>query len=463
MSWYKEKIFLFISDFLFINAAWTVYYFVRIESGWIPYTSPASFIIPLLAVYFYWVIIFLFAGLYQHWFVRSRFDEFSSVVKAVSLGCFILFFVIFLDDALSDTKAISRFLILIYWGLMIVSVGSGRIFIRSLQKSMLQQGIGLRNTLIIGTGKRGKELEGLVSKFPQLGYKILGFVETGKDAASIQSGSDVLGNIINLEKIIEKNSVTEVLIALEANEKDKLFEIIGYCPPGRVNLKILPDTYEIVSGLARTNQIYGIPLIEVMPEIMSYGSKLFKRIFDVFVSGFLLLVLSPVLTLTALLIKLSSKGTVFYKQLRVGRNGKLFDMYKFRSMYQDAEEYGPEWAGESDTRITKIGRLIRKVYLDEVPQFINVLKNDMSLVGPRPERPYFVELLRKEIPYYYKRLSIKPGITGWAQIKHKYDSSLDDVREKLKYDFFYIENMSLKLDFKIIINTFLVIIFMKGH
>jgi exopolysaccharide biosynthesis polyprenyl glycosylphosphotransferase len=455
----KEKILLALSDFVFINIAWSVYYVVRIESGWIPYTSPATFIIPLVAVYLYWVLIFLFAGLYQHWFVRSRFDEFSSVVKAVSFGCFILFFVIFLDDALTNSKAISRFLILIYWSLMILSVGSGRILIRSFQKSMLQKGMGLRNTLIVGSGKRGKELEDLVRKFPQLGYKILGFINAGKT----KKDSHVLGNITEIESIISKNNVSEVLIALEGAEKDKLFEIIGHCPPGKVNLKILPDTYEIVSGLAKTNQIYGIPLIEVMPEIMSYGSKLFKRIFDVFVSGSLLLVLSPLLILTAVLIKVTSKGTIFYKQIRVGRNGKLFDMYKFRSMYQDAEEYGPEWAGESDPRITKIGRLIRKVYLDEAPQFINVLKNDMSLVGPRPERPYFVELLKKEIPYYYKRLSIKPGITGWAQIKHKYDSSLDDVREKLKYDFYYIENMSLKLDFKIIINTFLVIIFMKGH
>jgi lipopolysaccharide/colanic/teichoic acid biosynthesis glycosyltransferase len=164
-----------------------------------------------------------------------------------------------------------------------------------------------------------------------------------------------------------------------------------------------------------------------------------------------------------LLIKLTSKGPVFYTQERVGRNGRLFNMYKFRSMTKDAEEYGPEWAGEVDPRITRIGKIIRKLYLDEIPQMFNVLKNEMSIVGPRPERPHFVEMLKNEIPYYYKRLSVKPGITGWAQIKHKYDSSLDDVREKLKYDFFYIENMSLKLDFKIMVNTFLVVLFMKGH
>lgn len=456
MSKYKERILLVLSDFFSINAAWIIYYLIRVESGWIPYTAPAAFVIPSLAVYLYWLIFFVFAGLYQHWFVRSRFDEFASVIKTISIGCFILFFVIFLDDAMSDSRAISRYLILIYWGLMIFTVGSGRILIRSLQMTMLQKGIGLRNSLIIGSGKRAKELEILVNKFPQLGYKLSGNVGLGKARGS-------LGVLDNLKEILVSNKISEVLIALEENQKDKLFDIIRYCQESEVNLKILPDTYEIVSGLAKTNQLYGVPFIEVMPEIMPYGSKLIKRVFDIIISLGLLIILSPALLIVIIMIKLTSKGPVFYIQQRVGRNSRIFNMFKFRSMVKDAEEYGPEWAGEKDPRITGIGKLIRKFYFDEVPQLINVLKNEMSIVGPRPERPFFVEMLSREIPYYYKRLSVKPGITGWAQIKHKYDSSLDDVREKLKFDFYYIENMSLKLDFKIMVNTFLVIILMKGH
>ncbi|MBV6479468.1 MAG: hypothetical protein HGGPFJEG_02242 [Ignavibacteria bacterium] len=422
------------------------------------YANPPAFLIPLIVVYIYWLIIFSFAGLYQHWFVRSRFDEFSSVLKAVSAGCFILFFIIFIDDYMDNAPIISRFLILIYWLLMAICVSAGRIIIRSVQRNLLEKGIGLRNTLIVGKGEKAKELKVMTEKFPQLGYKVLGFISLNRNNEK-ESG----WKLSDISEIIKEQEISEILIALETAEKDHLAEIFKYCTEEKVNLKILPDMYEIVSGMAKTNQIYGVPLIEVMPDIMSPAGKLTKRIIDIGISVLTLLILSPLLLIVSFLIKVTSKGPVLYKQIRVGRKGKEFNIYKFRSMVENSEEYGPEWAGEKDPRITKLGRVLRKTYIDEVPQMINVLKNEMSLIGPRPERPFFVEQLKKEIPYYYKRLTIKPGITGWAQIKHKYDSSLEDVRTKLQYDFYYIENMSLKLDFRIMINTIIVIILMKGH
>lgn len=458
MSKTLEKIFLFFSDFIFINLSWIAYYYVRVETGWIPYANPVDFLVPLSVIYIYWLIIFSFTGLYQYWFVRSRFDEFASVVKSVSIGCFILFFLIFIDDTINNAPIISRFLILIYWILTILFVGGGRIIIRGFQRNLLQKGIGLRNALIVGEGEKATNLFEMVSKFPQLGYKISGYVSLEKN-----EDKKFLSSIENVSEAIKQNVISEILIALEPGEKEKLVDVIKFCTGNDVHLMIMPDMYEIVSGMARTNQIYGVPLIEVMPEIMPAGSKLFKRLFDISISLFLLLIYSPLLVLAIILIKLTSKGTVFYKQERVGRNEKTFTMYKFRSMVENAEEYGPEWSGEDDPRITAIGRILRKMYIDEIPQVINVLKNEMSIVGPRPERPFFVDKLKSEIPYYYKRLSVKPGITGWAQIKHKYDSSLEDVKAKLQYDFYYIENMSLKLDFKIIINTIIVVLLMKGH
>lgn len=458
MSKTLEKIFLFFSDFIFINLSWIIYYYVRVETGWIPYANPVEFLIPLAVIYLYWLIIFSFTGLYQYWFVRSRFDEFASVVKSVSIGCFILFFLIFIDDTINNAPIISRFLILIYWILTILLVGSGRIIIRGFQRNLLQKGIGLRNTLIIGEGEKASSLFEMITKYPQLGYKITGFISLEKN-----QDKKYISSIESISDTIKQKEISEVLIALETNQKEKLVDVIKFCTGNDVHLMIMPDMYEIVSGMARTNQIYGVPLIEVMPEIMPAGSKLFKRFFDIFLSVFLLVLYSPLLILAVILIKLTSKGPVFYIQERVGRNEKVFRMYKFRSMVQNAEEYGPEWAGEEDPRITGIGKVLRKMYIDEIPQLVNVLKNEMSIVGPRPERPFFVKKLKNEIPYYYKRLSVKPGITGWAQIKHKYDSSLEDVKEKLQYDFYYIENMSLKLDFKIMINTIIVVLLMKGH
>lgn len=458
MSKFKEKFFLFFSDFIFINLAWLIYYYLRVETGWFKSANTAAFLIPMLVVYIYWLIIFSIMGLYQYWFVRSRFDEFSSVVKAVSLGCFILFFFIFIDDMMRNAPAISRYFILIYWLLMVICTGAGRIVIRSLQRNLLEKGIGLRNTLIVGTGIRAIELNQTVETHRQLGYKVIGNISVEKN-----NDNNVLGSIEQIPEVSKKNNISEILIAVEPYQKEKVIDIIKYCTGMELNLKILPDTYEIVSGMVKTNQIYGVPLIEVMPEIMSPASRFVKRFIDIFLSLLILILFMPFFLLFALLIKINSKGPVLYIQERVGRNGRLFKVIKFRTMYHNAEKELPEWAAINDPRVTAIGRIMRRARFDEFPQVINVLKNEMSLVGPRPERPYFVEQLKAEIPYYYKRMSIKPGITGLAQVKHRYDRSLDDVRVKLNYDFFYIENMSLRLDFKILVNTIIIILLLKGQ
>lgn len=437
-----------------------MYYFIRVESGWISYANTPAFWAPMIAVFVYWVIIFSFAGLYQHWFVRSRFDEFASVFKAVSVGSIILFFAIFIDDMMREAPIISRFIILVYWITMVLCVGTGRVIIRGVQRSLLEKGIGLRNSFIIGNGEKGMELLGFIDRFPQLGYKFSGFISPN---VNYQGDQKVLGKMEDLPSLIKGFGISEILIALEPGEKSKVLDVIKYCSGTEVNLKIMPDTYEIVSGLAKTNQIYGVPLIEVMPEIMSPAATLTKRVIDIFGSVFILLLTLPLTLVSVILIKMTSKGPLLYSQERVGRNGKKFTIYKFRTMVENAEEYGPEWSGPSDPRITKFGRFLRKTHIDEIPQLYNVLKNEMSIVGPRPERPYFVEELKNQIPYYYKRLSIKPGITGWAQIKYEYDSSLDDVKSKLQFDFYYIENMSLTLDLKIILNTIIVVLLLKGR
>jgi exopolysaccharide biosynthesis polyprenyl glycosylphosphotransferase len=466
MSKRKEKLILLLVDFLTINGAWVLYYFIRIKSGWISlYVAEPELLRPLAVVYVYWLLLFLFFGLYRSWYAHSRFDEFATVFKTVTFGTLVLFFIVFVDDTATRSPVHSRLLILIYWFVLLVVVGTGRMAVRSFQRHLLEAGIGVRNSLIVGWSDKARELYDMVKRYPALGYRVIGFVRTDSSrSSSTYRGVPILGSIETIQQTIADHDVREVLIALDSGEHDKLLRVIERCDSQQIGLKIVPDLYDIISGQARTNQIYGFPLIEIMPRLMPAWEKSAKRLIDIVVSLLILLVLLPFSILIAILIRLESKGPIFYVQDRVGKDGKIFKMLKFRSMYHEAEKHsGPVWANRRDPRVTKVGRIIRKAHFDEVPQLVNVLEGDMSLVGPRPERPYFVEQLSREIPIYYRRLRVRPGLTGWAQVKHKYDESVDDVRVKLRYDLFYIENISLRMDMKILLTTIYTVLLGKGH
>jgi len=424
-----------------------------------------EFFIPMLVVYFYWLIIFTFVGMYRTWFAASRFDEMSTLFKASFVGVFVLFFVIFIDDYLHNISSSSRILVFIYWGLFLFFVGVGRLFIRSFQRSLLIKGIGRKNALIVGFNSKGFDVQKQIDEHRALGLDIKGFVSLNDaNVGKANEKINVIGDLSELPDLIEKIDAKEVIIALDKDDRDKLVDIISLCEGKNVGLKIAPDLYEILSGQAKTNQIYGISLIDIMPQLMPEWEKKLKRVMDIFVSLFILLVTLPVTIIVAILIKIDSKGPAFFIQKRCGMNGEVFKIIKFRSMFVNAEEEtGPVWSSKDDPRITRVGKIIRKMRIDEIPQMFNVLKGEMSLVGPRPERPFFVDKLSGEIPFYTRRLKVRPGITGWAQVKHKYDESIEDVKIKLRYDLFYIENMSLRMDFKIILRTIFVVLFGKGH
>ncbi|MGA2624700.1 MAG: sugar transferase [Bacteroidota bacterium] len=452
-----------IVDILTLSLSWTVYYWIRVRSGWFSMAMEPQFWFPMVALCIYWLSVYFVFGLYRSWYTQSRFDELLAVLKATTFGIFVLFFAIFIDDRGTGSPLQSRLLIAIYWALILGGVGGGRLLQHTFHRRLLEAGIGLRRALVVGWTDKARELYDLVYRYPALGYKVVGFVST-EDAEGSHGEVPVLGSVAHLPQIIQQSNVHDILIALDSSEHTRLLDVIAACNAHDVSLKIMPDLYDIISGQARTNQIYGFPLIEIMPEIMQPWERAVKRMIDIAFSFVVLFLGIPLWILVALAIRLESKGTAFYVQERVGKDGKLFKIIKFRSMYDEAEKHsGPVWAEEQDPRVTGVGKIIRRLRLDEIPQLFNVLDGDMSLVGPRPERAYFVEQFSREIPLYTRRLKVRPGITGWAQVKHRYDESIDDVRKKVQYDLFYIENMSLRMDFKILLNTIAVVLSGKGR
>lgn len=465
MSKKVERLLILLTDFLTVNIAFVIFYYLRVQTGLFDLISQPDFLFPLFAVYIYWVIIFTFVGMYRTWFAQSRFDELSTLFKASFVGIFILFILIVYDDYKSGVQTAFPLYIFVYWGIFLLLVSIGRLAVRSVQRNLLIKGIGRRNAVIVGFNQKANELHNTIIKHRALGLDIIGYVAVLKENLNKEyQGIGVLGSVDNLEVVIKEHNIKNVLISLERHHEDTLLEVISKCEGNSVDIKIVPDLYDLISGQVRTSQIYGVPLIDVMPELMPEWEKKLKRLMDIVLSLMLLIITLPITILSSIAIKIDSKGPVFYRQERSGMNNKVFKIVKFRTMIKDAEKYsGPVWSVKGDSRVTTIGRLLRKTRVDEIPQVYNVLKGDMSFVGPRPERPFFVEKLSQEIPLYKRRLKVRPGITGWAQVKHKYDENIEDVKAKLRYDLYYIENMSLRMDFKIIFRTIFVVLFGKGH
>ncbi len=418
-----------------------------------------------VALALFWIVMFLIAGMYRERHADSRIDEIVSLTKVVTVGVLILVFSIFVD-ILEAGGSLSIFAS--YWISVLGMVTTGRVTVRSIQKALILRGFGTHRALVVGWREKVDRLYRDVAKYPAAGIQIVGAVRLKpKDDQLIDQESDDDEDIYAIEQLpdlIDDLHVRDVLIALGSQDHTELSEVLRLCDGKSVTFKLVPDFYSVIGGMARTEHIYGLPLIEVLPIPMPAWEQYTKRVIDLIVALLILILGLPIWIGIIIAVRISSHGSAVYRQQRVGRKGHVFTMYKFRTMHQNAEDQtGPVWASKDDPRYTHLGRRLRRIRLDEIPQLINVLKGDMSLVGPRPERPYFVEKLKEQIPLYNRRHRIKPGITGWAQVMWRYDRSLEDVQQKVKYDLYYIENMSLRMDLKILFRTLRSVVSGGGH
>lgn len=454
-----------LSDILAIIFSFILFYLIRVHGGiYSDITGYPIWLFPftLLLIVLFWMLVFWFFGVYTSVHNRSLFDEYYTVTKVIAIVCILFLGFVYIEPSVSGYPSKSFVSVLIYFITTSGFIGFSRWSSRSILKALRKNGIGQRNTIVIGESARSLQLLNMFAKTPELGYSVVGTIQiTGNESKNFISQS--VGYIKDIDKILTEKNVEVSVLGME-NDRELVLKLLTESKITEKVVKIIPDLYEIINGQTKAQHLYGVPLIEINPELMPAWQKHSKRILDVLFSCFALIVSVPVMAVTAICIKLDDSGPVFYHQERVGLNGKKFYCHKFRSMSIDAESNGISWTKVNDPRVTKIGKIIRSTHIDELPQFWNVLRGEMSIVGPRPERAYYVEKHTKLLPAYPRRLRVKPGLTGWNQVHvEEYVENVNFVREKLRQDFFYIENISLRLDIEIIFRTILRVIGRKGQ
>jgi len=456
-SQFMQSFIFFLSDVLFIVGSFLAVYYWQIVPNLLPeqLLTPYNLILWIAWSVIYWTSLLGLNNLYRIEWDTSRVDEIFTVFKIIFFGTIVLFFLSF---EFKIPFLPSRRILVTYGIFLVTGISVGRLVLITILKKYNLLEFKKRPTLIIGASRRALNVVRKINSVPELKFNIVGMVDdhANGNIGKIIEGVPIIGSFENIPEIIKKRKIKEVIIALDDNNMNQVIDMIDLFSRYNVSIKLLPDFYNLLTGF-RTSHIYGVSLVKFFGSNMKTWEWVLKRLIDIIISLVVLIGFLPIWLIISLIIKLDSPGPVFYKQKRIGKNRREFEVIKFRSMVQGAEqETGPKWAEKNDPRVTRFGKFLRKTGLDEIPQFFNVLMGDMSIVGPRPERDYFVNELERSIQFYSRRLIIKPGITGWAQIKYKYDETIDDVREKLRYDLYYIENMSVILDLKIIIQTLLI-------
>ncbi len=459
-----------LADWLTATVSWCMFFAARkvlIENyTWNDadiFLSDVKFIFGVVLIPVGWLLLYFVTGTYTNIYRKSRINEIIFTFFTVIAGSVILFFTVLLDDNVkrySDYYVALFLLFIIHFSLTTAL----RFILLNIAKRQIISGARGFKTIMIGGNARAVEVYlNIMNRKHALGYIFKGFIDTnGNSTNGLIAHLPCLGKMDKLAEVIDELQIEEVIIAVESSEHPRINAIINRLVNKNIIIKIIPDVYDILSGSVKMHHIMGTAFIEIYPELMARWQYILKRAFDIIVSAIVILLLLPLYAFIAIKVRLSSRGPILYRQQRVGLYGQPFTIYKFRSMYIDAEKNGPALSRKDDDRITTWGRVMRKWRLDELPQFFNVLKGEMSLVGPRPERQYYIDQILERAEDYKHLQRVQPGLTSWGMVQFGYAQNVDEMIQRMKYDLIYIENMSLLLDLKILLYTIRVIMQGRG-